>query len=50
MSVYRWLALMAVPAAALALTTPAMASTATPAASQAKASGTKIIVADTPFG
>ena len=50
MSVYRWLALLAVPAAALALTTPAMASTATPAASHAKASGTKIIVADTPFG
>ena len=50
MSVYRWLALLAVPAAALALTTPAMASTATPAVSHAKANGTKIIVADTPFG
>ena len=50
MFVYRWLALLAVPAAALALTTPAMASTATPAASHAKASGTEIIVADTPFG
>ena len=50
MSVYRWLALLAVPAAALALTTPAMASTAAPAASHAKASGTKIIVTDTPFG
>jgi predicted lipoprotein with Yx(FWY)xxD motif len=50
MSVYRWLALMAAPVAALALTTPAVASTATPAASHAKASGTKIIVADTPFG
>jgi hypothetical protein len=35
MSVYRWLALLAAPAATLALTTPAMASTATPAASHA---------------
>ena len=50
MSVHRWLALLAVPAATLALTTPAMASTATPAASHAKAGGTEIIVADTPFG
>jgi len=50
MSVHRWLALLAVPAATLALTTPAMASTATPTASHATASGTKIIVADTPFG
>ena len=50
MSVHRWLALLAVPAATLALTTPAMASTATPAASHPKAGGTEIIVADTPFG
>ena len=50
MSVHRWLALLAVPAATLALTTPAMASTATPAASHAKASGTEIIVGNTPFG
>ena len=50
MFVHRWLALLAVPAATLALTTPAMASTATPAASHAKASGTEIILAHTPFG
>ncbi len=50
MHIHRWLALLAVPAATLALTTPAMASAATPAASHAKASGTKIIVADTAFG
>ena len=50
MRIHRWLALLAVPAAALALTTPAMASTATPTVSHAKASGTEIIVADTPFG
>ncbi len=50
MSAYRWLALLAAPAAALALTTLAMASTAAPAASYAKAGGTEIIVADTPFG
>jgi predicted lipoprotein with Yx(FWY)xxD motif len=52
MSVYRWLALLAVPAATLALTTPAMASTASTASapSHAKAHGTEIIVADTAFG
>ena len=50
MSIHRWLALLAVPGRTLALTTPAMASTATPAASHAKASGTEIILADTPFG
>lgn len=48
MSIRRWLALLAVLAAALALTAaPAMASTA---ATQATSSGTKIILADTPFG
>jgi predicted lipoprotein with Yx(FWY)xxD motif len=47
MSIRRWLALLAVPAAAMALTaTPAVASTAKPAAP----SGTEIKVADTPFG
>ena len=47
MSIRRSLALLVVPAATLALTvTPAMASTARPAAP----SGTKIIVADTAFG
>ena len=50
MRIHRWLALLAVPAATLALTTPAMASTAAPAVSHAKASGTEIIVADTAFG
>ena len=50
MRIHRWLALLAAPAATLALTTPAMASTAAPAASHAKASGTEIIVADTAFG
>ena len=48
MSIRRSLALLAVPAAALALTaTPAMASTS---AHHAAPSGTKIIVADTAFG
>ncbi len=48
MSIRRWLALLAVPAAALALTaTPAMASTAS---SQAKSAATKIILANSPFG
>ena len=47
MSIRRSLALLAVPAATLALTaTPAIASTARPAA----ASGTEIILADTAFG
>ena len=47
MSIRRWLALFAVPAAAMALTaTPAAASTARHAAP----SGTEIKVADTPFG
>ena len=47
MSIRRSLALLVVPAATLALTvTPAMASTARPAAP----SGTKIILADTAFG
>ena len=46
MHVRRWLALLAVPAATLALTTPAMASTTT----AAKTSGTEIILADTAFG
>ena len=46
----RWLALLAVPAATLAMSTPALASTASPAASHAASSGTKIIVSDTPFG
>jgi len=47
MSIRRWLALIAAPAAALALSaTPAVASTARPAAP----SGTEIIVADTAFG
>ncbi len=50
MRIHRWLALLAAPAATLALTTPAMASTAAPAVSHAKASGTEIIVADTAFG
>ena len=49
MSVHRWLALLAVPAVRTHVgTTPAMASTATPGASHAKAGGTEIIVADTP--
>jgi predicted lipoprotein with Yx(FWY)xxD motif len=43
----RWLALLAVPAVTLAMSSPALASTAShPAAS----SGTKIIIADTAFG
>jgi predicted lipoprotein with Yx(FWY)xxD motif len=52
----RWLALLAAPAATLALSTPALASTASPAspashtASHAASSGTKIIIADTAFG
>jgi predicted lipoprotein with Yx(FWY)xxD motif len=46
MSIRRWLALLAVPAATLALSTPAMAATHKPATP----SGTKIIVADTAFG
>ena len=51
MSIRRWLAPLTVPAAtlalsALALQTPAMAATTTPATSQ----GTKIILADTAFG
>ena len=48
MSIRRWLTLLAVPAAALALTTtPAMASTA---ASHTASAGTEIILADSPFG
>jgi predicted lipoprotein with Yx(FWY)xxD motif len=48
MSIRRWLTLLAVPAAALALTTtPAMASTA---ASHSASAGTEIILADSPFG
>jgi predicted lipoprotein with Yx(FWY)xxD motif len=51
MSIRRSLALLAVPAAALALTaTPAMASTAASTAHHAAPSGTEIIVADTAFG
>src|SRR6202050_263933 len=54
MSIRTSLALLVVPAAALALAaTPALASTATPAAATAAhhaPSGTKIIVADTAFG
>jgi predicted lipoprotein with Yx(FWY)xxD motif len=51
MSIRRSLALLAVPAAALALTaTPALASTAASTAHHAAPSGTKIIVADTAFG
>jgi predicted lipoprotein with Yx(FWY)xxD motif len=50
MHLRRWLALLAVPAATLTLTTPAMASTATTAAKAAKTSGTEIIMADTAFG
>jgi predicted lipoprotein with Yx(FWY)xxD motif len=46
MFIRRWLALLAVPAATLAMSTPALASTASTAAS----SGTKIIIADTAFG
>ncbi len=46
MVIRRWLALLAVPAATLALTTPAMAS----ASRTAAAGGTKIIVAETAFG
>jgi predicted lipoprotein with Yx(FWY)xxD motif len=47
----RWLALLAaVPAATLALSTPALASTASPAAAAKASSGTEIIVADTAFG
>jgi predicted lipoprotein with Yx(FWY)xxD motif len=45
----RWLVLLAVPAATLAMSSPALASTASPA-SHAAASGTKIIIADTAFG
>jgi predicted lipoprotein with Yx(FWY)xxD motif len=47
MSIRRWLALLAVPAATLALSTPAMASTAQYGPPP---SGTKIILADTAFG
>ena len=51
MSIRRSLALLAVPAAALALTaTPALASTQAAAAHHAAPGGTKIIVADTAFG
>ena len=46
MVIRRWLALLAVPAATLALTTPAMAS----ASRTAAAAGTEIIVAETAFG
>ena len=46
MVIRRWLALLAVPAAALALTTPAMASVSRTAA----AKGTEIVVEDTAFG
>jgi predicted lipoprotein with Yx(FWY)xxD motif len=46
MVIRRWLALLAVPAATLALTTPAMASVSRTAA----AGGTKIVVAETAFG
>jgi len=46
MVIRRWLALLAVPAATLALTTPAMAS----ASRTAAARGTEIIVAETAFG
>jgi predicted lipoprotein with Yx(FWY)xxD motif len=49
MSIRRWLALLAAPAAILALSTPAMAATAKPAKA-ATPSGTKIILADTAFG
>ena len=51
MSIRRWLALLAVLAATLALTaTPAMASTTSHATSHAKPTGTKIILAHTAFG
>ena len=51
MSIRRSLALLAVPAAALALTaTPALASTTSTSAHHAAPSGTEIIVADTAFG
>jgi predicted lipoprotein with Yx(FWY)xxD motif len=51
MSIRRSLALLAVPAAALALTaTPALASTAASTAHHAAPRGTEIIVADTAFG
>ena len=46
MVIRRWLALLAVPAATLALTTPAMASVARTAA----AGGTEIVVNETAFG
>ena len=46
MSIRRWLALLAVPAVTLGLSTPAMASTA----EHASPSGTRIILADSPFG
>ena len=46
MVIRRWLALLAVPAATLALTTPAMASASLTAA----AGGTEIVVAETAFG
>ena len=46
MVIRRWLALLAVPAATLALTTPAMAS----ASRTAAAGGTEIVVAETAFG
>jgi len=49
MSIRRWLALLAVPAATVALSTPAMASTAKHAKHDSP-SGTKIILADSPFG
>ena len=50
MSIRRWLALLAAPAAILALSTPAMASTAKTAAKHTAPKGTEIVVADTAFG
>jgi predicted lipoprotein with Yx(FWY)xxD motif len=49
MSIRRWLALLAAPAAILALSTPAMASTAKTAKHTAP-KGTEIVLADTAFG
>lgn len=49
MLIRRWLALLAVPAVTLAVSTPALASTARPAA-KAAAKGTEIVVSDTAFG
>jgi predicted lipoprotein with Yx(FWY)xxD motif len=46
MSVRRWLALLIVPAATLAMSTPVLASPASPAPS----GGTKVVMADTAFG